>query len=141
MYCTVCSVDQTPEIILNTCYSSASTCHEYSGPMRGNMCLVCSLTVYMELTEVTSQLQGFPIGACMFNSLVLKITKCTLVHMQTFTYVYISNSPVSISDLILVQRPHTSTTPHSGLFTGRSVATQAMLIIKEYMQLAISRHL
>ena len=70
MYCTVCSVDQTPEI---TCYSSASTCHEYSGPMRGNMCLVItcnvsSLTVYMELTEVTSQLQWFLIGAhIMFN--------------------------------------------------------------------------
>ena len=73
MYCTVCSVDQTPEIILNTCYSSASTCHEYSGPMRGNMCLVItcnvsSLTVYMELTEVTSQLQRFPTG-----------TRCTYV--------------------------------------------------------------
>ena len=72
MYCTVCSVDQTPEIILNTCYSSVSTCHEYSGPMRGNMCLVItcnvsSLTAYMELTEVTSQLQGFAIGARTFN--------------------------------------------------------------------------
>ena len=30
-------------------------------------CNVSSLTVYMELTEVTSQLQGFAIGARIFN--------------------------------------------------------------------------
>ena len=30
-------------------------------------CNVCSLTVYLEPTEVTSQLQEFPIGACLIN--------------------------------------------------------------------------
>ena len=59
-------------VLLIRLQRSASTCHEYSGPMRGNMCLVItcnvsSLTVYMELTEVTSQLQGFAIGARTFN--------------------------------------------------------------------------
>ena len=47
--------------------------------MTGNVCLVtimCSLTVYMELTEVRRQLQGFLIGARTFKILkvILKVT-------------------------------------------------------------------
>ena len=113
MYCTVCSVDQTPEIILNTCYSSASTCHEYSGE---------TCVLYMELTEVTSQLQGFLIGAHNYVNANVKNHKMyTCIGTHSNIHICISNSPLSISDLILVQPPRTSTAPHSGLFTGRPV--------------------
>ena len=40
-------------------------------------CNVSSLTVYMAITGVASQLQGSPVGAPMFNVKYLKMYTCT----------------------------------------------------------------